>query len=287
MSPSDRYLRDRLFDEGFALLNRGDYNRGIEGLRLASGAEHLAALRPGEQYDPASGISMTAPIRWAAQGKLGRDGQYDPSANAVDPSALVFLGAESEFKGFIERRTGESPDYRLSGYANHLGWAIKFYRQAEALRYPAASERLESLQLRLGSEDFRRAEQSFNDSRDRWDEHASARIVEMLGASRRAAPALTRVEVISTRQSPQYFNPTMKLFWDGRQVGKMSSNGGRFEFEIQSDGELLLKSPWASMRWPVTSGGSPRVYFGWDFHTRELVVSEEEIPERYLRERNR
>lgn len=285
MSASERYVRDSLFDQGFALLNQGNYDKGIELLRVASGAEHLEAIPSDQKYNPASGISLHSQIGLAASGKgrFGPDGRYDTSAQPVDPAALVFMGAESEFKGFIERRTGESPDYRLTGYRNHLGEAIDYYRRAEQLRYPVATERLESLRLRLGSEDFRLAEQSFRDSGDRWDEHYSDRILGMLG-SRLKPVTSTRVEVIGVQRPALDLNPTIKLFWDGRELGKIKPRQGHLEFEIQDDGELFFKSPWGSGSggWPIAATGSPKVYFGLGWRTRALFLSDTEFSDRYL-----
>lgn len=165
MSQHDRYIRDDLFDAGFAKLARGEYAEGIETLLVASGAKHLEAW--GEDYDPAAGLSWLSPVCLAARG--GVDG-----SSAPDPAALVFMGSEAEHRGFVERRTGTSPDYRVDGYANHLGEAIGYYRRAEKLGYAVATERIEALKLKLGSQDFENAEQSYLDAIGRERAHREA-----------------------------------------------------------------------------------------------------------------
>lgn len=168
MGDRDRFIRDQLFDDGFAKMARGEYAEGIETLQVASGAEDFPA-NPYDDYSVETGISWIAPVYKAARG--ARD-------QAVSPAALVFMGSESEFKGFIERRTGTSPDYRIPGYANHLGQAIQYYRKAEAMRYPVASERLEALRLKLGSDDFNNAERTWNDAQQRGQEYMRERVAE-------------------------------------------------------------------------------------------------------------
>ena len=281
MGEHDRLARDALFDEGFALLSQGDYDKGINLLRVASGADHLEAGLSDQKYNPATGISWLSQIAQAAEGKSGSNGQFTLSDNGADPAALVFMGAEAEFKGFIERRTGESPDYRIVGYKNHLGQAINYYRRAEQCNFAVATERLESLRLRLGSEDFRLAEQSFNESRDRSEERLSDQIHRMLGSSRPKQNLSTRVEVRGLQQRNLQFNPTVRLFWDGRRIGKVKLNGGRFEFEIKHDGVLRIKSGYGTVDFPVLAEGSPKVFMAWDRTVQELVVSDGPITERY------
>lgn len=167
---SNRVIRDRLFDDGFAKMARGDYAEGLESLRVASGADHLEFDPHGEGYAPATGIYTLSPMAKSAKGHRGE---------AVDPAALVFMGSEAEFKGFVERRTGTSPDYRIPGYANHLGQAIALYRDAEKMRYPVATERLEALKLKLGGQDFNDAERSWNEGLQRGQAHLSAQVKEI------------------------------------------------------------------------------------------------------------
>lgn len=150
----DRHFRDSLFADGFAKMKRGEYRAGLEALQMASGAEHLPA--PSE-YRLETGLMALEPIVKAARAG-GRGGM------SADPAALVFVGAEAEFRGFIERKTGESPDYRIDGYANHLGEAISYYRTAESMGYPVAVERIEALRLRLGDPDFSTVETVFNNA---------------------------------------------------------------------------------------------------------------------------
>ena len=178
MNPHDRVIRDTLFDDGFAKLAREQYAEGFEVLRVASGADHLVTSRGdnlnfGEEYSTATGISPMSPVARAAKR------QVVSSDGVVDPAALVFMGCEAEFKGFIERRTGSSPDYRIPGYANHLGVAIRFYREAEKLRSRVAIERLEALELKLGSQDFRNAERAYNEAQERGQAHTRALVQEI------------------------------------------------------------------------------------------------------------
>ncbi len=79
-------------------------------------------MNPYDDYSVETGISPLAPVYMAARGDSLED-----EDQPVSPAALVFMGAEAEYKGFIERRTGSSPDYRVHGFANHLGQAIEFY----------------------------------------------------------------------------------------------------------------------------------------------------------------
>lgn len=180
MNAHDRVIRDSLFDDGFAKLARERYAEGFESLRVASGADHLVTshgdnLNHGEEYSPATGISPMCPVAQAAKRGVNDDG-------VLDPAALVFMGSEAEFKGFIERRTGTSPDYRIPGYANHLGEAISFYREAKKLRFPVATERLAALELKLGSQDFINAERAYKDGNERAQAHLQARVQEILAS---------------------------------------------------------------------------------------------------------
>lgn len=166
MSQDDRYYRDQLFADGFAKMARGEYRAGLRSLQIASGAEHFEELA---EYRIDTGIFALSEISKAARGVGG----------AVDPAALVFHGAEAEFKGFVERRTGESPDYRIAGYANHFGEAIRFYRRAASMGYPVGEERLEALRLRLGDADFRLAEAVDQDTQERAQAHLTRQASEI------------------------------------------------------------------------------------------------------------
>ncbi len=180
------------------------------------------------------------------RGLHGADGKYDPQGGKQDSAALVFIGAEAEFKGFIERRTGTSPDYRIWGYVNHLGQAIHFYRQAETLQYPPARERLEALRLKLGSQDFQDAERGWARASERASDHLRRQVAEIRAHFRSPTPAVRpgvpgRVEIHGSSQSGFINNPTLKVLWNGAQVGTMKSVGGNFAFDIKSDGELKFK----------------------------------------------
>lgn len=283
----DRYARDQLFDEAFGKLDRGEFNEGVEMLRVASGADHLEVIVDGDAYRPSEGISAVAQVHWAARGQLDSDGNYSPTGGRPDPAALVFMGAESEFKGFIERRTGSSPDYRASGYVNHLGQAIDFYRQADRLGYPVARERLQALRLRLGGQDFDASERAWTESRQQWTNHMREERDRILGAMTRPSSPTSRVEIQGSTQLGFGNNPTVKVFWNGRQVGAMKSIGGKFAFDIEGGGDLLLKASFRTARLRVASpktskgrGGVARVYLAWDRTSGKLIASGRPIPER-------
>lgn len=174
----DRIIRDHLFDDGFAKMERQQYAEGLEMLRIASGAEHLE-VDPHGDYAIETGVYTLSPVSKAAKGLHVE----------VDPAALVFMGAEAEFRGFIERRTGSSPDYRIPGYANHLGQAIDYYRRAETIGYPVGTERLSALKLRLGSQDFNDAENSHNEAHARWQAHFESSVKETRAAMGLSGPA--------------------------------------------------------------------------------------------------
>lgn len=189
MSQKDRVIRDTLFSNGFAKMGNGEYAEGLELLRLASGAEHLE-VDPHGDYSPSTGVYTLSSVSKAARGFRGAE---------LDPAALVFMGSEAEFKGFVERRTGESPDYRIKGYANHLGQAIQYYRAAERLRYPVAKERLDALRLKMGSADFQVAESAADDELHRGREHRAEQVKEI-----REAHGLTGAPTASPKQGGCY-----------------------------------------------------------------------------------
>ncbi|MDR7086820.1 hypothetical protein J2X11_001659 [Aeromicrobium panaciterrae] len=176
MTKHDRHFSDNLFEIGFNHMENGRYEEGLKSLLVAAGAEQLEVSGLSETYNPANGISPVCEVAMAAKGHLDEHGKYSPHLvrnPRSDPSAIVFMGAETEFKGFIERRTGKSPDYRASGFVNHLGHAISQYRRAEALGSEVATWRLEALQLKLGSQDFQYVEQSYKDSTGRAMAHSN------------------------------------------------------------------------------------------------------------------
>lgn len=182
VSSQDRYLSDQLFELGFQKLAKGEYHEGLRLLRTAAGADRfkIGFEQGSGDYSPSTGLS--GQIQDAARGLLDENGEWSAvPPRRPDPAALVFVGAEEEFKGFIERRTGISPDYRAQGFINHLGQAISRYRAAEQLGYPVATWRLDALRLKLGSEDFRHAETSYNQAKARSLAHSDNLRNQILG----------------------------------------------------------------------------------------------------------
>jgi hypothetical protein len=237
MSSHDRHLSDSLFESGFAEMDNGNYGEGLVLLRSAAGADRftLGFEQGHEPYSPATGIGVTEQIKRAARGYLNEQGEYDRSlveSPRPDSAALVFMGAEAEFKGFIERRTGKSPDYRAKGFVNHLGQAIAFYRRAEELGYPVACWRLEALQLKMGSQDFRIAETSYNESAGRaiaYSNDTRNEILRKLGAQEPAKlPSKQAGCYIATAVYGSYDAPpvmTLRRFRDERLAGSPIGDG--------------------------------------------------------------
>lgn len=239
MQNHDRIYTDSLFESGFAAMRAGDYPEGLKELSLAAGVT-VEDSRLGEDYSPLTGIDHSSKISMAARGLLDENGEYRPGLGANragDPASLVLMGAEAEFKGFVERRTGESPDYRISGYGNHLGQAIWLYSQAEALGYPIAAWRLEALRLKLGSADFDDAVRARAQKNERHTAYQSDLTQEILGNPRVQQPSQPRQEstqenqggcYIATAVYGNYDAPpvvTLRLFRDQRLASSPLGRG--------------------------------------------------------------
>lgn len=182
-------------------MEEGDYHEGLRLLRTAAGADRFKmGFEQGfGDYSPSTGIGHLDQIKEAARGVLDENGErsYDRQNYRQDPAALVFLGAEEEFKGFVERRTGKSPDYRAQGFVNHLGQAISRYRDAERLGYPVATWRLDALMLKLGNEDFRHVETSYNEAKTRslaYSTDLRDQVLSQLGAQQPGNPQTNQGE---------------------------------------------------------------------------------------------
>lgn len=96
-------------------------------------------------------------------------------------------------------------------------------------------------------------------------EHSGGRAVGA-GAgclSQDALGQVARVEVLGSTQTQFAVKPSVKVFWNGRQVGVVE-HAGRFAFDIHSDGEVRFKSHLRSRRVQVSANGTTRIELSWD-----------------------
>jgi hypothetical protein len=80
------------------------------------------------------------------------------------------------------------------------------------------------------------------------------------------------VEVHGSSQNGFANNPMVKVFWNGSIVGELKSLGGHLEFNIESAGELRLKSGFRSTTVQINSDGSA-IYLRWDRTWGRLIAS--------------
>jgi hypothetical protein len=81
----------------------------------------------------------------------------------------------------------------------------------------------------------------------------------------------SRVEVIGSTQEGFVNKPTVKVYWNGEEVGAVQ-HGGRFAFEIASDGEVRFKYAFRSVKLRVKPGGVNKIQLSWDRTWGRLVA---------------
>jgi hypothetical protein len=131
-----------LAQQGFAAMERGDYDNGISLWRRAAGAEHIEFMG---SYDPAAAHMVFHRFKRAA---------------SSDPAAAAVVGLYNEHEGDRQRTTGKSPNYVSGGqFVNYYGQAILWYRKAVEGGNGCARQRLVALEKKLGKTQFRDVEQ--------------------------------------------------------------------------------------------------------------------------------
>ncbi|MBB1496151.1 ankyrin repeat domain-containing protein [Propioniciclava sp. MC1595] len=84
--------------------------------------------------------------------------------------------------------------------------------------------------------------------------------------------ATTTVEVIGSTQTGFINKPTIKVYWNGTEIGRVE-HGGRLHFDIDSDGEVRFRYAFRSAKTQVTLAGATKIYLGWDRTWGRLVAS--------------
>ena len=85
--------------------------------------------------------------------------------------------------------------------------------------------------------------------------------------------AQARVDIHGSTQTGFATNPTLKVYWNGRQVGSLKSVGGCFACDIEADGELRLKWAFRSAVVQVKASGITTIYLQWDRFSGKLITS--------------
>lgn len=165
-----------------AELERGNFSFGAKNLIASAGAESLG-IEP--EYDLAMGFGrrLSRIVKSPERASDMLFGGRELSREEVG-AAFVLMGADAEHKGLIERRTGRSPDPRAQGrFVNHLGTAIKYYREAANNGYPVGEWRLKKLENKIGAADFRHAEKGINEMLQGSAEFRNSIIRELRGSN--------------------------------------------------------------------------------------------------------
>ncbi|MDI6911825.1 ankyrin repeat domain-containing protein [Nocardioides sp.] len=86
-----------------------------------------------------------------------------------------------------------------------------------------------------------------------------------------AAPVASLVEVLGSTQPQSLAKTSVKVFWNGLQVGVVEHNG-RLTFDIETDGEIRFKSRLRSRRVRLAADGPKRIELSWDATWGRLIA---------------
>jgi hypothetical protein len=93
-----------------------------------------------------------------------------------------------------------------------------------------------------------------------------------LSNSADAAPSKSQVEILGSTQSGFINMPTIKVFWNGKHVGRVE-HGGRFTFDIETEGEVRFKYLFRSASLRIKPGSRTRVQLSWDRASGKLIAA--------------
>ena len=88
----------------------------------------------------------------------------------------------------------------------------------------------------------------------------------------RTEPVKSQVEILGPTQTGFVTSPTIKVFWNGKQVGRVE-HGGRFTFEIDTEGEVRFKYLFRSASLPIKASSRSRIQLSWDRVSGKLIAT--------------